>query len=85
MALPQFTPREQQVLEQLIDGVTTTKHLGRALGMQPGTVKVHVRNICIKLGAPNKTAIVARLLREERKKPANKVLPTEYHFQWRKG
>ena len=83
MALPHFTPREEQVLEQLINGVTTTKHLGRALGMQPGTVKVHVHNICLKLGTNNKTAIVARLLREERGKPA--VLPSEYHFQWRKG
>jgi DNA-binding CsgD family transcriptional regulator len=69
-----------QVLEHLVDGVISTKDLSRALGIAPGTVKVHVRNICLKTGTKNKAAIVARLLREEREE-----LPPEYHFNWRKG
>jgi len=85
MALPRFTPREEQVLEQLIKGVVPTKEIARALGIAHGTVKVHIANMEHKTGTNNKAALIARLLREEREKPADKVLPTEYHFQWRKG
>jgi DNA-binding CsgD family transcriptional regulator len=81
VTLPHFTPREQQVLNLLIEGIVSTKDLSRALGIAPGTVKVHVHSICLKTGTNNKTAIVARLLREQHEEE----LPPEFNFQWRKG
>ncbi|MCB1783253.1 MAG: response regulator transcription factor [Alphaproteobacteria bacterium] len=49
-----FTPRENQVLTHLIKG-ESNKEIARALDLQVVTVKLHVRGICRKLGAKNRT------------------------------
>lgn len=56
-----LTPRENDVLEFLVTGASN-KEIASALGLQVVTVKLHVRGICRKLGAKNRTqaALIAR-------------------------
>src|SRR3954470_17561330 len=46
--------REEQILERLIAGASN-KVIARDLGIAEGTVKVHVKSLCRKLGALNRT------------------------------
>lgn len=52
-----LTPREREVLGYLMQGATN-KDIARALDLQVVTVKLHVRGICRKLGATNRTQAV---------------------------
>ncbi len=54
-----LTPREQEVLTYLIQG-QTNKDIARSLELQVVTVKLHVRGICRKLGASNRTQAALR-------------------------
>lgn len=58
-----LTPREEEVLSFLIKG-ESNKDIANALGLQVVTVKLHVRGICRKLNAKNRTqaALKAREL-----------------------
>jgi len=76
-----FTPREQDVLRLLANGVSNTKEIGRALGMREGTVKSHMMNMYKKEGVHSRVALMVKLFREEREEE----LPAQYSFQWRKG
>ena len=58
-----LSEREMQTLEQLCLGLTN-KEIGRNLGVQEVTVKLHVKNILAKLGVPNRTQ--AALLAKEK-------------------
>lgn len=49
-----LTPRELEVLSYLVDGASN-KDIARALELQVVTVKLHVRGICRKLEAKNRT------------------------------
>lgn len=49
-----FTPRETEVLSYLVDGASN-KEIARALDLQIVTVKLHVRGVCRKLDAKNRT------------------------------
>lgn len=49
-----LTPRENDVLSYLLKGASN-KEIANALGLQIVTVKLHVRGICRKLGAKNRT------------------------------
>lgn len=49
-----LTPREKQVLDFLLQGVSN-KEIAQSLDLQVVTVKLHVRGICRKLGAKNRT------------------------------
>jgi DNA-binding NarL/FixJ family response regulator len=60
-ALPNLTERESDVLERLLDGLTN-KEIGRALGVQEITVKLHLRSVYRKLGVRNRTQAVRRTL-----------------------
>lgn len=57
----EFTPRESEVLSYLLDGASN-KEIARALDLQVVTVKLHIRGICRKLNAKNRTqaALMAR-------------------------
>ncbi|GGF24152.1 DNA-binding response regulator [Youhaiella tibetensis] len=55
-----LTPREREVLDQLINGLTN-KETGRALGISSRTVEVHRSRVMEKLGARN-TADLLRLV-----------------------
>ncbi len=58
-----FTPRELEVLSYLVDGASN-KEIASALDLQIVTVKLHVRGVCRKLDAKNRTqaALKAREL-----------------------
>ena len=49
-----LTPRESEVLEYLAKGASN-KEIANALGLQVVTVKLHVRGVCRKLEAKNRT------------------------------
>jgi len=56
-----LTTREKQVLSFLVQGATN-KDIARALDLQVVTVKLHVRGICRKISAKNRTqaALIAQ-------------------------
>lgn len=58
-----LTDREQEVLEQMVGGVTSNRSLAKALGVSENTVKFHVRNILDKLHLHNRAQVVAYALR----------------------
>lgn len=58
-----LTPRENDVLLYLAEGATN-KDIARALDLQIVTVKLHVRGICRKLDAKNRTQAVLRAQQE---------------------
>jgi DNA-binding NarL/FixJ family response regulator len=57
-----LTPREQQVLELLAEGLPN-KAIAARLGISDQTVKFHVASIAAKLGATNRTEAVRIALR----------------------
>ena len=54
-----LTPRETEVLGYLGHGASN-KEIAEALGLQVVTVKLHVRGVCRKLGAKNRTQAALR-------------------------
>lgn len=54
-----FTRREREVLDHLLQG-RSNKEIARFLELEEVTVKLHVRGICRKLGAKNRTQAVMR-------------------------
>lgn len=54
-----LTPREKDVLHYLVDGASN-KEIARELELQVVTVKLHVRGICRKLNAKNRTQAALR-------------------------
>ena len=58
-----LTEREREVLELLVQGVTTNRKLARSLGVSENTVKFHVRNILDKLHLNNRAQVVSFALR----------------------
>jgi len=55
--LSKLTERELEILKYVIDG-KTNKEIGKVVGLQEITVKVHVRNAYKKLGAANRADAV---------------------------
>lgn len=58
-----LTPREIQVLELLVEGLSN-KTIAARLGISDQTVKFHVAAISGKLGAVNRTDAVRRAIRQ---------------------
>ena len=54
-----LTPRENEVLQYLMDGASN-KDIAEDLGLQVVTVKLHVRGICRKFSAKNRTQAAMR-------------------------
>jgi DNA-binding NarL/FixJ family response regulator len=59
-AVATLTAREREVLEQLRGGLSN-KEIARRLGCSDATVKVHVKAILRKLGAPGRATVIAML------------------------
>lgn len=57
--LPTFTRREGDVLGALVRGCSN-KEIARELDLQEVTIKLHVKNICRKLSARNRTEAALR-------------------------
>ena len=60
-----LTEREREVLELLVQGVTTNRKLAKALAVSENTVKFHVRNILDKLHLNNRAQAVSFALRNK--------------------
>ena len=56
-----MTQREREVLGHLSRGYAN-KEIARFLDLQEVTIKLHVRGICRKLGAKNRTQAVTRAM-----------------------
>jgi len=57
-----LTPRERDVLDQLVAGASN-KEAGRRLGISPRTIEIHRARIMEKLGAKNVADVVRMALR----------------------
>ena len=58
-----LTAREREVLELMVEGVTSNRKLAKHLGLSENTVKFHVRNILDKLRVHNRAEVVGYALR----------------------
>lgn len=58
-----LTTREREVLELMVEGVTSNRKLARRLAVSENTVKFHVRNILDKLRLHNRAEVVGYALR----------------------
>jgi DNA-binding NarL/FixJ family response regulator len=58
-----LTEREREILELLVQGVTSNRRLARQLGVSENTVKFHVRHILDKLHLHNRAQVVGHALR----------------------
>jgi DNA-binding NarL/FixJ family response regulator len=56
-----LTPREYQVAFMVSRGLSN-KEVARGLGISEGTVKLHVHNIFLKLGARNRYGLIQRMV-----------------------
>ena len=61
----ELTAREREVLELMVEGVTSNRKLARRLGLSENTVKFHVRNILDKLRLHNRAEAVGYALRKK--------------------
>ena len=60
-----LTAREREVLELMVEGVTSNRRLSKRLGLSENTIKFHVRNILDKLHLHNRAEVVAYALRNK--------------------
>jgi DNA-binding NarL/FixJ family response regulator len=65
-----LTERETEVLELMVDGVTSNRKLAAKLGVSENTVKFHVRNILDKLHLHNRAQVVGYALRHRIVEPS---------------
>ena len=64
-ATEELTPREREVLELMVDGVTSNRKLAKRLNLSENTVKFHVRNILDKLRLHDRAQVVGYALRRK--------------------
>ncbi|HEY0142811.1 MAG TPA: response regulator transcription factor [Thermoanaerobaculia bacterium] len=60
----ELTAREREVLELMVEGVTSNRKLAKRLGLSENTVKFHVRNILDKLRVHNRAEVIGYALRK---------------------
>lgn len=60
-----LTGREREVLELMVEGITSNRRLAKRLGVSENTVKFHVRNILDKLRLHNRAEVVGYALRHK--------------------
>ena len=68
-----LTAREREVLELMVEGVTSNRKLAKRLGLSENTVKFHVRNILDKLRLHNRAEVVGYALRHGIVEPPGKA------------
>ena len=60
-----LTSREREVLELMVEGVTSNRRLAKRLNLSENTIKFHVRNILDKLHLHNRAEVVGYALRNK--------------------
>jgi DNA-binding NarL/FixJ family response regulator len=68
-----LTERERDVLELLVQGVTSNRDLAERLFVSENTVKYHLRNILDKLHVQNRAQVIAYALRHGIVEPTDKL------------
>ena len=68
-----LTGREMEVLEAMVEGVTSNRALASKLGVSENTVKFHVRNILDKLHLHNRAQVVSYAFRHGMVNPSEKT------------
>lgn len=58
-----LTAREREVLEHMVEGITSNRKLAKHLGVSENTIKFHVRNILDKLRLHSRAQVVGYALR----------------------
>lgn len=58
-----LTEREQEVLELLVQGITSNRELAQRLFVSENTIKYHLRNILDKLHLQNRAQVIAYAVR----------------------
>ena len=66
-----LTQRESEVLEAMVNGITTNRKLAKHLGVSENTVKFHMRNILDKLHLHNRAQAVSYALRHKIVEPGD--------------
>ncbi len=61
-----LTDREREVLDLMVEGVTSNRKLAKNLGLSENTVKFHVRNILDKLRLHNRAQAVGYAMRQKK-------------------
>jgi DNA-binding NarL/FixJ family response regulator len=61
----ELTPREREVLELMMEGVTSNRKLAKRLNLSENTVKFHIRNILDKLRLHDRAQVVGYALRKK--------------------
>jgi DNA-binding NarL/FixJ family response regulator len=64
-----LTDREREVLELLVQGITSNRELAERLVVSENTVKYHLRNILAKLHLQNRAQVVSYALRHRLVEP----------------
>jgi DNA-binding NarL/FixJ family response regulator len=64
-----LTEREREVLELLVQGVTSNRELADRLFVSENTIKYHLRNILNKLHLQNRAQVIAYALRQRLVEP----------------
>ncbi len=64
-----LTEREREVLELLVNGITSNRKLAKQLGVSENTIKFHVRNILDKLHLHNRAQVVSYAIRHRLVEP----------------
>ncbi len=67
-----LTDREREVLELLVQGVTSNRDLAERLFVSENTVKYHLRNILDKLHVQNRAQVIAYAMRHGMVEPPDK-------------
>lgn len=60
-----LTTREREVLELMVDGITSNRQLAKRLNVTENTIKFHVRNILDKLRLHNRAEVIGYALRHK--------------------
>ena len=58
-----FSPRQQQVLDYLLEGLTG-KEIAKRVGVSESAVKKRIRTVLEKTGKPSRMALLASAIRE---------------------
>jgi len=64
-----LTDREREILELLVQGITSNRELAERLFISENTVKYHLKNIMAKLHLDNRAKVIAYVLRTGLVKP----------------
>src|SRR6185437_15405208 len=67
-----LTEREREVLELLVQGVTSNRELAERLYVSENTIKYHLRNILDKLHLQNRAQVIAYALRHGLVEPSDR-------------